>query len=397
MKKLLFILLIAYCSLLTVNCKGQTWVAIPDANFVTQLQSIVPSAMSGNQLNISSPLVTTTTQTINVNGHLISNLSGIQYFTSLTYLNCGNNSLSSLPSLPNSLIYLDCSSETFGFSATFSSLPTLPTSLQFLYCQDNIVLTSLPTLPNSIKILWCSDNNLTSLPALPTSLTQLYCVYTYITTLPTLPNSLTWLECSNNRLTSLPTLPNSLTWLNCGSNNLTTLPVLPDSMSSLSCFGNNISCFPTFPRTIILANNFSIDPNPYNCLPNYISAMLASNSSNSVVSDSVLYPICAAGNTNGCAVAGIEQYNINNQVMVWPNPANTILNIAIDPSLTLPEGERTIVVTDVLGNVLMQQSYSSPSGRSGGVIDVSSLMPGVYNLCISTPQGTANKRIVIER
>ena len=183
MKKFLTCIIVTclcYLAMLPVTCKAQTWVTIPDANFAHYLDSIIPAAMSGNQMNTSSTLVTTTTHTIVVNGKGIANLSGIQYFNSLTYLYCPNNSLLSLPALPNSLITLICSGNQ---------------------------LNSLPALPNSMTTLVCGGNALTSLPTLPNSLGNLQCWYNKLTSLPTLPHLLGDLGCQNNLLTSLPTLP----------------------------------------------------------------------------------------------------------------------------------------------------------------------------------------------
>src|ERR1017187_7651143 len=204
MKKIITIASLAFAT----SAFAQTYKAIPDSNFVHYLKTIVPAAFKGDSLNTSSTLVTTTTHSITCNNSHIANIFGAQYFTSLIYLNCGYNNLTTLPALPNTLNYLDCNSN-------------------------------------------------------------------FLTTLPTLPNSLNSLTCELNFLTSLPSLPNSL--------------------QVLACNNNNIACFPTFPNSI-LTNYFGIDPNPYNCLPNYIAAM---------GSDTVTYPKCAAGNSNGCAVAGI--------------------------------------------------------------------------------------------
>ncbi|HEX7413414.1 MAG TPA: hypothetical protein VF411_05155, partial [Bacteroidia bacterium] len=226
--KNLVILLVVIASM-AKQTKAQTWVTIPDANFVTYLQSIVSAAMSGNQLDTSSALVTTTTHSINVYNKNIADLSGIQYFTSLTYLDCESNSL-----------------------------------------------TSLPTLPNTLQSLYCY----------------------------------------NNSLTNLPVLPNSLQSLQCGGNSLTSVPILPNALLTLYCNGNNITCFPTFPNSI---TTLSIDPNSYNCLPNYISAMSAAD---------LAVPLCAAGNTNGCAVTNTTGRNqlgvMNDELRIYPNPAKDV-------------------------------------------------------------------------
>ncbi len=259
MKKLLFILLIA----LALESKAQ-YVTIPDANFATYLQGLIPAAMSGTQLDTTSLLVTTTTHTINVTGLTISNLFGVQFFKALTNLGCGTNPLTSLPSLPASLIYL--------------------------FCVGNNTLSSLPTLPVSLKYLDCSHNSITTLPTLPNSLDTLNCMANQLTSLPTLPNTLIYLNCGANSLATLPTLPNNLTYLECSFSGLTSLPKLPNSLQYLDCYTDNIACFPTFPNSI---NNLQLGGNPFNCLPNYIHAM---------GSDTNAYPLCAAGNSNGCTV-----------------------------------------------------------------------------------------------
>ena len=122
--------------------------------------------MSGNSLNITHTLVTTTTQTINVQGQSITNLSGIQYFSSLQYLDCALNSLTNLPALSNSLQILDCHNNSL------TSLPALPNSITYLGCFSNS-LTNLPVLPNSLQLLYCFNNNIMCFPTFPTSITNI--------------------------------------------------------------------------------------------------------------------------------------------------------------------------------------------------------------------------------
>ncbi len=390
MKKLLVALTF---NLILISSKlvAQTpYVAIPDSNFVHYLKTIVPTAFKGDSLNTSSTLVTTTTHSIDCSGKSISNLSGVQYFTSLIYLNCGYDTITNLLVIPSSLTYLDCSYDSL------ISLPTLPNSLTYLNCSNNS-LTSLPTLPNSLTYLNCYNNSLTTLPSLPNTLQSLFCAYNQLTSLPTLPNSLDSIDCSanhlatlpalpnslaylncwNNQLMSLPTLPNTLTYLDCSYNQLTSLPPLPNSLVHLYCMANNITCFTTFPTSI---TNLTLDPgNPYNCLPNHIAAMNAAD---------LAKPLCAAGNTNGCAVAGIEQVTgINSPISVYPNPASDIINVN-----GLPINEEThIQLIDMFGNFVREYTTSAEEKD----IDVSSLQEGVYNLCITTKEGTVNKKLVI--
>ncbi|HEX7413271.1 MAG TPA: T9SS type A sorting domain-containing protein [Bacteroidia bacterium] len=347
MRKLLFTICFLSISLL----KAQTpYVAIPDSNFVHYLKTIVPSAFKGDSLNTTSTLVTTTTHTISCGGMVITNLSGVQYFTSLTCLICFQNSLTTLPALPNSLIEIHCA-----YNA----------------------LTTLPALPNSLQIYDGNQNNLTTLPALPNSLTSLDCGYNSLTSLPALPNSLQSLSCGYNSLTVLPALPNALRELAFQNNSITSLPVLPDSLKTLFCDHNNITCFPPFPNTIY-SGYFNIDPNPYNCLPNYISAMSAAD---------LAKPLCATGNSNGCpvAVAGIQQFANSNEVSIYPNPSNG--SFIIEPSNNT---KQTVNVYDVNGKLVLSQTLNGKT-----TIDASSLNEGVYNISISSDEGIVNKRLVI--
>src|SRR5581483_11767407 len=167
MKKLytsLFLLLFS-CAL----CKAQ-WVTIPDANFVSYLQTKFPSCMNGSQLDTASSIVKGV-DSINCISSGIHNLYGIQFFSNLKILICGSNPLDSLPHIPFSLHQLNCS-----YGLTYGILPALPAGLDTLEC-INCSITSLPPLPASLTYLDCAQNGLTHLPDLPASLLYLYCYY----------------------------------------------------------------------------------------------------------------------------------------------------------------------------------------------------------------------------
>ena len=106
----------------------------------------------------------------------ISDLTGINYFTSLETLVCWGNKLKYMPELPGSLIHLECGNDGL------TSLPELPDGLTYLDCSYNN-LTSLPDLPNELVVLICYDNKLASLPKLPVGLTGLDCSYNRLTAL----------------------------------------------------------------------------------------------------------------------------------------------------------------------------------------------------------------------
>ena len=96
----------------------------------------------------------------------------IKHFEKINYnktsLNYHNKKLTKLPKLPDTLEYLDCSSNFL------KELPTLPNSIISIYCGDNN-LTELPKLPDTLKYLMCDDNQLSELPILPITVTYLHC------------------------------------------------------------------------------------------------------------------------------------------------------------------------------------------------------------------------------
>jgi hypothetical protein len=125
-------------------------IAIPDANLVAWLQTNYGGCMCGNLMDASCPAITSATF-VNVSGLGISDLTGIEYFTSLQGLTCVSNSLSTLPTLPSGLVNLNCAGNSI------TSLPSLPLGLQSLICDHNAIPT-LPALPNSLCWLQANTN-----------------------------------------------------------------------------------------------------------------------------------------------------------------------------------------------------------------------------------------------
>ena len=109
----------------------------PDGNF----RRYVKDNLDKNNDGFLSPQEIAKVTKINVSGSNISDLTGIEHFTALTYLNCSENQLRSLDVSKN-------------------------TALGSLYCSGNR-LTSLDLSQNTnLKSLYCSENQLTSLDLL---------------------------------------------------------------------------------------------------------------------------------------------------------------------------------------------------------------------------------------
>ena len=267
MKKITLILAFVLVCFAT---KAQSYVTIPDSNFVSWLNVNIPSAMVGNQMDILDINVTSLTA-MNVSYDTIYDLTGIQYFTSLQNLDCSFNRLDTLQYLPATLQSLTCNVnylvwiDSFPASLTnincnqnsLDSIPVMPSSLTLLHCENN-QLVSLPTIPNTLVELHCSGNLIAVLPLLPASLTIIMCGQNELDSLPVLPVNLTTLNCMLNNLDSLPTLPTTLIDLTCNNNNIAALPSLPLGLQSLICDFNVLTTLPTLPSSLtnlVCSNN----------------------------------------------------------------------------------------------------------------------------------------------
>lgn len=351
--------------------KAQTYVTISDTTFVTWLNSRIPSAMNGNQMDITSPVVITRTNvTIGDTLWGCTTMDGIQYFTSLKVLNIQYQAVTSITSLPNTLEEFYCKENLL------NALPTLPTSLQILDF-DNNELTVMPLLPANLKILSCSHNSITTISSLPSQLDSLTCNWNLIASITSFPNSLKKIDCGWNQLTSLPslpinllhlscyrnaltslpnlpqsllsldcnvnplggglpTLPNSLTFINCSNNNLISLPSLPTSLKKLECGANALTSLPTLPTSI---NYLDVQVNHLTSLPNLPNSL----------------EIISCPNNQLIALP-ILPYNINrlscshNSINVLPNLPNSLTSLdcssnQISTLPTLPSNLTTLIVS----------------------------------------------------
>ena len=171
----------------------------------------------------------------------LTSLRGIEYFESLTDLNCIYNQLTSLDVSRNTmLMFLDC------FSNQLTSLDvSANTELTDLYCDSN-ELTSLDVSTNTkLEYLYCTNNQLTSLDISANSeLMSLLCYSNQLTSLDVSANTeLITIWVSNNSLTELDVSQNTaLTMLWCPGNQLTSLDVSRNTaLTFLDCNDNKLT------------------------------------------------------------------------------------------------------------------------------------------------------------
>ena len=201
------------------------------------------------------------------NSDILSNLTGIEYFTNLENLSCRNNNLTTI------------------------NLTNL-TNLKTLSCQNNQIY----------------DLNINGLINLET----LTCQYNQISILDftNLPN-IFFVNCIGNFISDLDFHTNPIfKHLSCGENpNLTNINLKNGVIQSTSPFIFNSDCFDDCPNL----TNICADDDEIQLLQNYLS-ICNSNSNNINISSN-----CALANDNF----------ILNNVKIYPNPFKTIFEISI--------------------------------------------------------------------
>ena len=275
MKKFYF-LLVALCFFVSSNAQI---INFPDANFKAKLlmsssvRNIAKNlsginfkidannngeieeneALNVGELNVSA---------MNFTSSPILEMTGIEYFKNITFLNCSNIRLITLSVIQNThLKKLYCSTnnltsldvtqntalqELFCDSNQFTSLNvTQNRALQLLNCDSN-PFTSLNVTQNpALQSFFCRNNQLASLDVTQNSaLKDLFCSNNQLTTLDLTQNAILFnLSCDINQLASLDVTQNpNLYTLNCMTNQLTSLDVTQNpALKDLFCSTNQLT------------------------------------------------------------------------------------------------------------------------------------------------------------
>jgi len=234
---------------------------IPDNNFE---QALIDQGYD------VGPILDNLVPTININsinelniGNLnISDLTGIEDFVSLTFLDCTNNQLSILDLSENiELVTLLCSGNKMVLLNVSENIKLTHINcdnnqLAFLDVTKNIYLTNLVCNYNNISsldvtqntrlnILSCGDNGLSGLDVTQNSqLDYLWIVRNYITSLDVSQNTLLVdLVVSNNQLTSLDVSNNvNLTRLDCNLNQILILDLTNNTALTSFDGADNLLC-----------------------------------------------------------------------------------------------------------------------------------------------------------
>ncbi len=358
---------------------------------------------------------------ISVSNMGISDMTGIEAFTAIGFIDCSSNSLTSLNVSTNiGISSLYCSSNQL----TSLILP-MSTTLQELYCQEN-QLTSLNVSANTaLSELHCSINQLTSLNVTAnTALYFLNCGFNQLTSLDvSASTNLGFLICGFNQLTSLNVgASTTLSALYCNSNFLTSLDVSANTnLGVLICRANQLTSLNVSSNTSIgsllcdsnqitslnLSANIFLDElwcqnnqltslnvqNGYN--PN-ITDFNATNNPNltCIQVDNVGYSNfnwsagkdATASFSANCGVTSIPDIGDAAIVQIFPNPANDYVGI---------NGFNNIQKIELI-NMQGQLIETILVNGNSSLINVSGIANGIYLLKLSSSNQSQIERMVVQ-
>lgn len=331
-------------------------VTIPDAAFKAALVGNTSiNTNSDSEIQVSEAAAYN--GAINVSNLGIHDLTGIEAFTSLTFLNCNYNNLPGLNISTNTaLIYLDCSAD----GLTSLNIST-NTNLLVLNCTGNqITNLNLSSNPSLVR-LECSWNPLTTLiTSSNPALMHIDCNDNMLTSLNLSSNTnLDYLQCQSNQLTSLDLSANaSLDTLFCAYNQLTALDVsICTSLTWLLCNQNQISGLDLSTNTILTV---------FNCSGNQLTNLNIKNGGNTGIIE-----FDATNNTSlSCIQVDDPSYSAANALWTKPSTATYSIDCSGPSFVNIPNANfKSLLVNDLSINTDgdSEIQYSEAAAFSGTI------------------------------
>jgi len=344
----------------------------------------------------------------------IFDLTGIEDFSALTYLDCSYNQITSLDVSSNiALTYLDCQNNWLTNLNVSQN-----TALTYLDCWDND-LTFLDVSNNtSLDTLDCGTNQLSSLDVSQNpSLIFLRCFINQITSLDVSHNLLlNVLRCSANQLTVLDVSQNTaLTWLACDGNGLSSLNLNQNIyLDEITCYHNQLT-------TLDLSQNTALTY--LRCYNNQLTSLDLRNGNNINVIDfntinnpsltcinvddptwSIANWTVANGNIDpqssfslNCIVPGCtDSLACNYDALATVDDSScTYLDIIAVPTSVTCFGmfDGSIVATAAGGTFPLQYSLGAGLSQTSGTF--SNLSAGTYYIDVTDANGCTSNQMVI--
>lgn len=424
MKRKLLKLTMTVALATTVTAVNAQNVNIPDANFKAYL--VGNTAINTNmdsEIQVSEAAAYT--GAIYCQYLDISSLTGIESFTQIATLRCDGNLLTSLDVSNNTALT--------GLNCDANPLTSLDVSnninLEFLFLNNTLISSINLTQNTALEELACVEGQMASITlGANTALTHIYCRDNQITSLNLSQcTALTELHCEENSITSLDLSMNtSLSLLLCHTNELSSLNVANNvNLTDLRCYQNQLTTLttgthPNLFRINARDNDFtSLDLSNLGALTEIslenntnLSSLNLANNNNTIITylniantalECVQVDDQTYSNTNwnvapfnldgaicleDCASAGINEFNTENELNIFPNPATaniTLTNLTIGSTLQL---------TDMTGKTVLETLVSSSEMN----LDVNNLNNGVYFVeLVNNSEITTAKKLVVNK
>lgn len=398
----LIIILLFILPIIQLNAQ---FTAIPDTAFEQRLINLGldSSPIDGQVLTAN---IDTVTNLVLAPSYIIYDLTGIEDFIALTYLQCGSQYLSNLNFTQNTnLTWLECS-----YNVLTNLNITQNSALTYLRCESNPLGSLDITQNTSLVYLYCGGNQLTTLDVTQnTSLTYLDCQINQLSDLDVTQNiNLTELDCKINQITAMDVTQNSLLVnLICRNNMISSLNVSQNlSLQVLACFNNQLSVLNLSQNSVL--NNLSCNNNQLTCLnvkngnnlnstyffatgnPNLtcieVDDVAFSSSNSNWVKDAIASYSTNCGNP--CSV-GINELNFL-EISIYPNPTDNLIHIDFDLSTNSVNAEFELL--NITGKIILKKSLNQLSTQ----IDLSNYPKGMYFVKVESDKKAMIQKIVYQ-
>ena len=330
--------------------------AFPDANFRAAVLELLNEdgdwRTSGSMVTEADQAAMAAYEYLSISSRGIADLTGIEHFTGLLYLDCYNNQLAELDVTSNTaLIYLDCDSNQLSELDLSNNVV-----LDGLDCQNNQLAVLDVTNNVMLRILYCSGNQLTGLDVSNNAaLIDLFCYSNQLTELDVSSNAaLIYLNCYDNQIIALDVSNNAaLLYLYCEWNRLTELDVNHNAaLTTLSCDWNQLS-------ELDVSNNSALTS--LDCGINQLSELDVSNNSvliNLNCTGNQLYELDLSHNlaltSIICGSSQLSELDVSN------NPALTDLYCEWNQLTELDVSHNPALTSlDCVGNLLVELDVSN--------------------------------------
>ena len=366
--------------LLIISFLTYAQVAIPDANFEGALVNfgMDTDGVVNGQISTADALAITNLSIANQN---ITDLTGVNSMTNLTYFSCYGNNLSTFYfQLPN-LQTLSVEHNNFA-TIDLSGVPNLTT----LQIDNNPNLAVLDLSPTPLlEVLNARNCNLSSIiPNTNYIYTQIRLsnnAFTGSVDLTNLSNA-TIIDLSHNYLTSIDvTGLTNLDFLAVDYCTLTDLDVTTNvNLTSLTAIGNDLTCLDLSQNPILTGVEVNI--NAAN-LTIVVANVADANASTGIYQ--WWYKDATATYGTTCSTTATNEIDLADNILVYPNPTTEIININSNHNATY-------TLYDINGSLVLEGNIQS----GNNTVELSSITKGLYFVKVSSFNQIFTSKLIVK-